>query len=171
MISDIFYNFTETIQIDMKIKLFPESKDDRRRSLTFMAIGLIFIIVSSVIGLSDNLPMIFICGTGIILAGLAFVHHWNEIRKFQIFIIASFLGLAFFILMHNVFYGLAEYSKEIVLLPDILNFLSVIFFILAVLICPAGIVIGIIGLIYLYAKRKFSVKSDIVEINEPEIKE
>ena len=150
----------------MKFELLPEETSKRKFSYVLLVLGAILVIFALVNGVSDNTPMILMSILGVLVFSIAFVHHWREIRKFQIMLFVSLISIIFFILMHNVFYGLAAKSEDIFILYSILDFLSVLFFLIVVYICPIGITIGLIGLAIIFVKKLIKRKSKDNNIEE-----
>jgi len=58
------------------------------------------------------------------------------------------------VVLHNFLYAAAEVTKEIAVLPYIFEALHILFFFVAVLVCPAGFLVGVLGSIVLFVKEK-----------------
>jgi hypothetical protein len=54
------------------------------------------------------------------------------------------VGIPVFAVLHNVFYALSELSHEIPILPLVFEFLHVAAFIVSLVLCPAGLIIGVV---------------------------
>lgn len=78
----------------------------------------------------------------------------GALRKYLLLTGASSAGFFVFIILHNLFYAFAVISENITILKYILEFLHAGFFLIAVIVCPIGILIGMIGTIILYIKKK-----------------
>jgi len=119
-----------------------------RREVTFILItlGIIFLITAFVIGIEDNFPGILFLYLGIIALIIAFIHHWREKRKFKFLLIYSLIGIPVFIVMHNLLDGIVKLVEDSIIVTNILGFLSGLTFLLALIICPVGLLIGGIGL-------------------------
>jgi len=76
----------------------------------------------------------------------------GALRKYLLLTGASSAGFFVFIVLHNLFYALAVISENITILKYILEILHAGFFIIAVIVCPIGILIGMIGT--LFVKKK-----------------
>ena len=75
------------------------------------------------------------------------------LKKFLILTAASFVGFFVFVLLHNFVYGLFIHFFG----ADFWNGGDEpFFFILAVIVCPLGFLVGAIGSIVLAVKRKLS---------------
>ena len=75
---------------------------------------------------------------------LAFAHRWREPRRFFLLLGLSFLGFVVFAVLHNVFYAIGE-SSNTSWGTSLMEVLHVGSFLVAVLICPPGILVGLIG--------------------------
>ena len=75
-------------------------------------------------------------------------------RKFLLLTGASALGFFVFVFLHNAFYALAVVSENIIVLKYFFEFLHAMFFIVAVIVCPLGFLVGAIGSIVLFIKEK-----------------
>ena len=108
-----------------------------------LIIGLPFIVVAGVVLLSLGVALIFLSVRGK-TGGL--------LKKFLILTGASASGLFISILLHNLFYGLfiklfgADFWDRTGLGDE--SF----FFIIAVLVCPVGFMVGVVGSIVLFVR-------------------
>jgi hypothetical protein len=67
------------------------------------------------------------------------------VKSFLVLSAVSLVGFGVFVVLHNLFYGLAKLAADIIVLKYPLEFLHAVFFIIAVLICPSGLAIGAVG--------------------------
>jgi hypothetical protein len=110
--------------------------------------------VALVVGIADNALGIALL-YGAALAGiLAFVHHWPGVRRFVLLAVASVVGLPVFAVLHNVFYALSKSTADIALLSQALKVLDAVSFLVALIVCPAGILVGVVGAVLAYVKDK-----------------
>ena len=118
-----------------------------RREVTFIMITLsiIFLITAFSIGIENNFPGILFLCLGIITLIIAFIHHWREKRKFKFLRIFSLLGIPVFAVMHNLLHALNKILENSTIISNIVGYLSVLSLILAVIFCPLGYLIGVIG--------------------------
>ena len=128
-------------------------KKNQKLSLIFLVIGSILLIGALVIGISDNPPGIALLYISVVALILAFVHRWRKVKNFLILAFASIIGLLVFAILHNLFEALGEMT-DIMLLSQLIKFLSVSSFFIALLICPVGLLIGFAGGTVLYFKNK-----------------
>jgi len=77
-------------------------------------------------------------------------------RKFLILSSASAIFFFVSVMLHNLFYGLAILTSNFTLLRYLMLCLNVVFFIVAVFVCPVLFLVGVIGNIALMLRKKFS---------------
>ena len=132
------------------------AKSGWKATFILLAICCASLIVAFLIGISDNWPGILLCYLAASAFILAFVHTWRKVKYFLILSGASLVGFFLFAVLHNVFYGLGQMVANIIVLSHLLEFLHVVFFILAVIFCPAGLLIGVVGSVLMYFKQRKS---------------
>ena len=113
-------------------------------TIALFVIAALFIIISSLVGISDNLPMIAMLLTGIILLFFAVLHPWEKAGNYGILVMVcigilflEWLGITILAKMHK-----DEYISEGIAMG------------LAFFICVPGILVGIIGAIICAVKKK-----------------
>jgi hypothetical protein len=113
-------------------------------TISLFVIAALFIIISSLVGISDNLPMIAMLLTGIILLFFAVLHPWKKAYNYGILavgcigiLILEWLGISILAKMH-----LDKYLSEGIAMG------------VAFLICVPGILVGIIGAIICAVRKK-----------------
>ena len=124
------------------------------RSLIFLLICGLLVIVAIGVGIDDNLPGILIAYLAAIAFVLTFVHPWKTSRQFRRLLYTSILGFVVFVLLHNVFETIASNSYGSCVAQALLNFAGAAFFIIATLVCPSGLLIGIIGMVVTTIKNR-----------------
>ncbi len=80
----------------------------------------------------------------------------GKLKGFLLLTGISSPGFFMSVLLHNFLYALAEITKQINLLSRLFEVLHVIFFIIAVIVCPIGFLVGIIGSLLLINKKERS---------------
>ena len=123
------------------------SQASRGRKLTFGLLGLTAILVAaaSIVGISDNLPgALLLYGAGLTLV-LAGVHRWRDPRRFITLFAICAVGFFVMVVVHNFAEVGAERIAHLPLLAMVLSGISVIGFILAVILCPMGGLVGLAG--------------------------
>jgi len=109
-----------------------------------LLMGFLFIIISGAVFLSLGVALIFLTVKERV---------GGTLMKFLILTGASAAGFFVFVLLHNVFYGLGIEISHIVVLSQSMEVLHIVFFCLAVFVCPLGFLVGVVGSIVLAIKR------------------
>lgn len=78
----------------------------------------------------------------------------KKLKNFLILTGASAVWLFVFGILHNLFYALGTITKKIFVLSYLIEGLHITFFLIAVLVCPIGFLIGAIGSIVILTKKK-----------------
>ena len=98
---------------------------------------------------------------GSILIGLTLVQKVEgNLKKLLILAGASAVGFFVFVLLHNIFYALAQVTSHISILNYLMKAFEVIFFLIAIFACPIGFVIGVIGTIVMFKKKRKILPKD-----------
>jgi hypothetical protein len=95
------------------------------------------IVAAMIVSIPDNPPGIILSFIGSILFVLAFTYNWKKPKPYIILLISSVFGFVLFAVLHNVFEGIGK--------GTFLEAVGGFFFLLAIFISPAGIIIGIAG--------------------------
>ena len=96
-----------------------------------------------------------------VLIGLTLVQKVEgKLKKFLILTGASAAGFFVFVLLHNIFYALEQITGYITILYYLMKALEVAFFLIAIFACPIGFVIGVIGTIVMFSKKRKMLKKD-----------
>ncbi|HDK26992.1 MAG TPA: hypothetical protein ENG48_07900 [Candidatus Atribacteria bacterium] len=126
------------------------------------AISIIFIppfrgIVSGTFMIISGVILVIL---GSILIGLTLVQKIEgKLQKFLILTGVSAAGFFAFAFLHNIFYALAQVTSHISVLNYLMKSFEVIFFLIAIFACPLGFLVGVIGtLVIFYKKRKILPK-------------
>ena len=77
----------------------------------------------------------------------------GALKKFLLLTGASSTGFFGSIFLHNAFYALGTITSQIIALNYLVKALEVAFFFIAIA-CPVGFLIGVIGSIALFVKRR-----------------
>ena len=129
------------------------SARDRRTTGILVLAGAALLAGAAVVGISDNPPGIALAYLGIAALIVAAVHRWREPRKFLWLLLVSVLAFLFMAFVHNVGYAAAE-SETASWFRAIMGGASVAAFVVAVLVCPAGCVVGAVGAIVTRLRRQ-----------------
>jgi len=117
------------------------SKPQRSRTLLFLVICGALAAAAGVVGIDDNLPgqsLALLSATALVLA---FVHPWRTSRRFLLLIGASALGFVVFAVLSSVMENAGVFGGGV-------------FFLLALFLCPAGLLVGIIGAVGTFATSR-----------------
>ena len=129
------------------------TRRDRRRSFFFLALCALLLGGTVVVtrtgfnpaGLRGLLAFLATCALV-----LAFTHPWKTASKYVRLIYASAAGLAACIVLTNVFEVLAAKAGDSGLLHGALGAASLICFAGVLLVCPAGVLVGVLGALTTY---------------------
>ena len=92
---------------------------------------------------------------GSVLIGLTLVQKVEgKLKKFLILTGASAAGFFVFALLHNIFFALEQITNHIIILNYLMKALEVIFFLIAIFASPIGFLIGLIGTIIMFNKKR-----------------
>jgi len=109
----------------------------QRQTYIYLLLSTISIAAAMIVSIDDNPPGIILSFVGSILFVLAFTYNWKKPKPYVILLISSVFGFVLFSVLHNVFEDIGKGTFW----EAIGGFL----FLLAIFICPAGIIIGIAG--------------------------
>ena len=141
------------------------SQKENVLTVIFYALVAVFVLAVSII----FIPVFrgFISGTfmiisgvilvilGSILIGLTLVQKVEgKLKKFLMLAGASAAGFFVFVLLHNIFYGLEQITSHITILSYLMKAFEVVFFLVAIFACPIGFLIGVIGTIVMFNKKR-----------------
>lgn len=127
----------------------------RRRTFALLAVAGLLAVLSGLVGIADNPPGLLLAFGSAALFVAALVHHWRTARQFRFLAYAGGLGFGFFAILHNVFEALAAASGRVAVLPGVLEGLGVLAFIVAILVCPPALVVGIVGALVVWVRARF----------------
>jgi len=92
---------------------------------------------------------------GSVLIGLTLVQKVEgKLKKFLVLTGASAAGFFVFAILHNIFYALEQITSHITILSYLMKAFEVIFFLIAIIACPIGFIIGVIGTIVMFNKKR-----------------
>jgi hypothetical protein len=133
-------------------------RKSRKVTVGLVVFCCVLLLAAFIVGINDNPPGLALCYLATVSLILAFVHTWRKVKYFLILLGASVVGFAVFVVLHNLFYAFAELTSDIIVLNRSLEFLHAAFFLVAIFVCPAGLLIGAIGsvvmaVIYFRKKR------------------
>ncbi|HSN53658.1 MAG TPA: hypothetical protein VLT32_03260 [Candidatus Sulfomarinibacteraceae bacterium] len=109
-----------------------------------VAMGCLSLGGALVVGISDNPPGIALLYGGMVCLVLAAVCRWQRPRSFLLLLAFSALGFVVFAILHNLLYGLAT-MVDLAWLKGMIRALHVGAFLIALLLCPVGVLVGLVG--------------------------
>ncbi len=121
----------------------------RKGIFILAAIFCALVIGAVLIGVSDNMPGIVLCYLATTVLFIALIRNWRELRKFLILLGASFVGFFISVFLHNILYALI--FVRMLNKPDLDE---PFFFIIAIFVCPIGFLVGAVGSVVLFIKRR-----------------
>jgi hypothetical protein len=127
---------------------------NRRVTIVLVAVCVLAIAAAAVVGLSDNPPGLALAAAGCVAAVLAVVHPWRAPREFWILLLFSVVGFVALAVLHNVFEALAAWSGSGSLFRVPLEVLGAVAFVAALLLCPAGCLVGAVGGIVMMVRTR-----------------
>ena len=100
------------------------------------------------------IPIAVFCLLGISLIIFTIKKIKGKIKSFLLLTGLSAVVFFVFGVLHNLFYALSIVTKKIIFLHYIMEALHTCFFLISVLVCPVGFLIGTVGSIILLLKNK-----------------
>lgn len=109
-----------------------------------VAIGCVALACALVVGINDNLPGIALLYGGLVCLTLAAVYRWRRPKSFFLLFALSAVGFFVFAILHNLLYAIGE-STTSSWLRAAMQGLHVGAFLIALLLCPVGVLVGLVG--------------------------
>lgn len=133
----------------------------RRRKEMFVLAGTFcaLIIIAILVGVGDNMPGIVLCYLAAITLVIALTRTWKKPRKFLILMGSSVIAFFSFVVLHNLFYALAIITSDTAALSYSMAVLEVVFFIIAIFLCPAAFLVGAVGSVVFAIRGKKGQKT------------
>jgi uncharacterized membrane protein YdcZ (DUF606 family) len=124
-----------------------------RTRLPFIGCAIALLAAAMVIGISDNPPGILLAYAASVCAVLALTTGWQHPRKHFYLFVGSLLAFVVTAILHNVFEGVASVIG-VPWLKAAGGAIGAAFFLIAILLCPAGMLVGAAGGIASMLRRK-----------------
>lgn len=118
----------------------------QKKTYVYLIIGILLLVISIIVGISDNPPGIIISYIGFVFLVIAFTYNYQKTKSYVILLISSIIGFVLFAILHNVLEAIGK--------GTFLETIGVFFFLAGIFLCPAGILVGIFGIITGLIKRK-----------------
>lgn len=128
----------------------------KNRKKELILLGILFVLCiagAGIIGVSDNPPGIALAFIAVLIPFFAWTRIWKSPKSFLKLAGFSLSGFVVFVILHNLFYAIAKMT-EAALIIWLSNVVSVASFLIAVLICPVGIGVGLVGAVILLVVKK-----------------
>lgn len=81
------------------------------------------------------------------------IHKWRKPKSSLILMISSVVGFVVFALLHNVFYAIGIKGAAIPGVSGLMEILGGVSFLIAIVLCPAGAVVGAVGSLFHYVRN------------------
>lgn len=127
---------------------------NRILTIVFLAICCASATSAVVVGISDNPPGILLAFGAAVVFVLAFVHPWRTAKQFRRLLYAALLGLVISAILHNLFEALAGKFASAGMFQIMVQGVGVAAFLIAILICPTAIVVGLVGLLVMFIRNR-----------------
>ena len=128
----------------------------RRRTLLLFAVCGVLAAAAGAVGIDDNplgVSLAFLSATALVLA---FVHPWRTSRQFRRLVYASVVGFVALAVLSNVFEAAAAKAGVQSPFEGLLNGAGAVFFLIAILLCPPGLLVGVIGAVVTSRRERHS---------------
>ena len=134
---------------------FSTPRNRNRTSILLMICG-VLALGAAVVGIDDNPPGLLLAYLSAAAFTVALVHPWRATRNFSMLMLASVLGFLVFGFLHNAFHGLASVAGSSGGAHDLLSGVGVVFFLIAVLLCPPAFLVGAVGAMVMSRRNRES---------------
>ena len=131
---------------------------NRMLSVVFLVVCCISAIAAGVIGIDDNAPGILCAFIAAVALILAFVHPWRSAKQYSLLLLGAVFCFVIFAVLHNVFHGVAGNMENTPVIPVLLEGLGVAAFLLALLVCPPAVLVGLVGSVAMFVRNHHQSK-------------
>lgn len=77
---------------------------------------------------------------------------FGKVKTFLLLAGFSAVGFVLGVILHNAFYALSMLAEGMIVLQAVLGFLEGAFFLIAVILCPIALLVGIVGTLVLWKR-------------------
>ena len=126
------------------------------RTLVLLVGCCLLAVAADGVGISDNPPGILLAFLAVTVFVCAFVHPWRASKQFTRLLAWSALGIIAFAVLHNVFEGIASNLGGPGVVYDVLNGIGGALFLIALFVCPTGLLVGAIGAVVMSRRERKS---------------
>lgn len=124
----------------------------RRRTFLLLAVSVALAIAAIIVGIDDNPPGIALGLLSATAFVVALVHTWSDSRRFRRLIYASVLGFVALVVISN----LLEATVPEAAVPGAVNTVLNAAAIVAFMLCPAGLLVGVAGALITWRRERRS---------------
>lgn len=118
----------------------------QKKTIIFLSLSLISLAAALIVTVDDNPPGVILSFVSGFLFVLAFSYNFQKVNSYLLLFIGSIVGFILSVIFHNLFEALGK--------GTFLEAVGAFFFIVALFLCPPGIIIGIVGTIIKSIKNK-----------------
>jgi len=129
---------------------------NRKRTFTLLGVCGVVAAGAAAVGISDNPPGLLLAYLSTSTLVVALVHPWRASKQFQHLAYGSVLGFITFGVLHNVFDAVASNVASSGFLHSLVAGAGTLFFLVATMLCPAGLVVGVIGALVMSRRNRGS---------------
>lgn len=127
---------------------------NRLKTALLLIIGSALVLAALLAGIDDNWPGVALAYLAAIAFVLSLTHPWREPKQYLRLAYTSVGGFVVFVLIHNLFDAIASNLDGWA--HDLIGGVSATSFIIATLLCPAGLVVGGVGFTVSFWRRRHS---------------
>ena len=118
----------------------------QKKTIIYLSLSILSLAAALIVTVDDNPPGIILAFVSGFLFVLALSYNFEKVNSYILLIIGSIVGFILSVIFHNLFEALGN--------GTILEVVGAFFFIVALFLCPPGLIIGIIGTIIKSIKGK-----------------
>jgi hypothetical protein len=115
-----------------------------RARVALVGIGCLALVGALIVGIGDNPPGLALMYGAVVCLIAAAVWRWRRPKSFFLLFALSGLGFIVFAVLHNLFYAVGE-ATNAAWIDVVTEALHVASFLVAVVICPCGVLVGLVG--------------------------
>jgi hypothetical protein len=130
------------------------NRENRKRTWVLLAVCGLLAAAAGGVGVSDNPPGIILAYLATTALVLAFVHPWRSAKRFGLLLLASVSGFVVCAVLHNLCHGIRAQLTAGSFLQGVGGVLGVVFFLVAILLCPPGLIVGVGGVVSMSIKNR-----------------
>lgn len=130
------------------------TRGNRLRTFTLLGVCGLSAIGAAALGIDDNPPGILLAYLAAIAFVLAFAHPWRTPRQFLGLLAVSIVGLFAFVVLDGLLEPGANSLGRGTLVLDFLHAAGTALFLIAVMVFPAGMLVGAVGAVIMAIRNR-----------------